>query len=104
MRNSREISKVTEDFVSRTTGFTESADNFSETELVSPVNGEPIYEGLSFYQNLSGEFKISKSIAGRRLEVDEVSTLLKDKRVGPLDDFIAKTGRKFSAMLQRKMT
>ena len=96
----REISKVTEDFVSRTTGFTESADNLKETELVSPVNGEPIYEGLSFYQNLSGEFKISKSIAGRRLEVDEVSTLLKDKRVGPLDDFIAKTGRKFSAMLQ----
>ena len=25
---------------------------------------------------------------------------LKNKRVGPLDDFIAKTGRKFSAMLQ----
>lgn len=96
----REISKVTEDFVSRTTGFTESADNLKETELVSPVNGEPIYEGLSFYQNLSGEFKISKSIAGRRLEADEVSTLLKEKRVGPLDDFIAKTGRKFSAMLQ----
>ena len=96
----REISKVTEDFVSRTTGFTETADNLKETELVSPINGEPIYEGLSFYQNLSGEFKISKSIAGRRLEVDEVSTLLKDKRVGPLDDFIAKTGRKFSAMLQ----
>ena len=95
-----EISKVTEDFVARTTGFTESAENLKETELVSPLNGEPIYEGLSFYQNLSGEFKISKSIAGRRLEVDEVSTLLKDKRVGPLDDFIAKTGRKFSAMLQ----
>ena len=95
-----EISKVTEDFVARTTGFTESAENLKETELVSPLNGEPIYEGLSFYQNLSGEFKISISIAGRRLEVDEVSTLLKDKRVGPLDDFIAKTGRKFSAMLQ----
>ena len=46
------------------------------------------------------QFKISKSIAGRRLEQHEVKSLLKDKRIGPLDDFVAKTGRKFSAMLK----
>ena len=96
----KEISKLTEDFVSKTTGFQETADNLKETELQSPINGEPLYEGLSFFQDLSGDFKISKSIAGRRLEQNEVHSLLKDKRIGPLDDFVAKTGRKFSAMLK----
>ena len=49
---------------------------------------------------MEGEFKISKSIAGRRLEIDEVSHLLKEKRIGPLDDFISKAGKRFSAMLK----
>ena len=49
---------------------------------------------------MEGEFKISKSIAGRRLEIDEVSQLLKEKRIGPLDDFISKAGKRFSAMLK----
>ena len=95
-----EISKLTEDFVARTTGFQETADNLKETELQSPIDGQPLFEGLSFFQDLSGEFKISKSIAGRRLEQHEVKSLLKEKRIGPLDDFVAKTGRKFSAMLK----
>ena len=96
----RDITKLTEDFVTKTTGFQETADNLKETELESPIDGQPLYEGLSFFQDLSGEFKISKSIAGRRLEQHEVKSLLKDKRIGPLDDFVAKTGRKFSAMLK----
>ena len=95
-----EISKLTEDFVARTTGFQETADNLKETELQSHIDGQPLFEGLSFFQDLSGEFKISKSIAGRRLEQHEVKSLLKEKRIGPLDDFVAKTGRKFSAMLK----
>jgi DNA topoisomerase-3 len=96
----KEISKLTEEFVSKTTGFQETADNLKETELQSPINGLPLYEGLSFFQDISGDFKISKSIAGRRLEEHEVHSLLKEKRIGPLDDFVAKTGRKFSAMLK----
>ena len=96
----RDITKLTEDFVSKTTGFQETADNLKETTLESPINGQPLYEGLSYFQDISGEFKISKSIAGRRLEQDEIRSLLKDKRIGPLDDFVAKTGRRFSAMLQ----
>ena len=96
----RDITKLTEDFVTKTTGFQETADNLKETELESPIDGQPLYEGLKLFQDLSGEFKISKSIAGRRLEQHEVKSLLKDKRIGPLDDFVAKTGRKFSAMLK----
>ena len=95
----RDITKY-RDFVSKTTGFQETADNLKETTLESPINGQPLYEGLSYFQDISGEFKISKSMAGRRLEQDEIRSLLKDKRIGPLDDFVAKTGRRFSAMLQ----
>ena len=95
-----EISTLTKEFVSKTTGFTETADSFKNTILKSPVDDQPLYESLNFFQDREGEFKISKSIAGRRLEIDEVSHLLKEKRIGPLDDFISKAGKRFSAMLK----
>lgn len=95
-----EISSLTKDFVSKTTGFTESAENFKSTGLLSPIDNKPLFEGLSFYQDLDGDFKVSKSIAGRRLKEDEVGLLLKEKRIGPLDDFISKAGKRFSAMLK----
>ncbi len=95
-----EISHLTRDFVEKTTGFDETTASLKETVLRSPIDNQPIFEGLNSYQNESGDFKISKNIAGRRLTVDEVSLLLRDKRVGPLDDFISKTGKRFSAMLK----
>ena len=95
-----EISKMTVDFVEKTTNFKESKANFIDTPLRSPLNDEPLYEGLTFYQNEEGDFRIPKSIAGRRLPVEEVDKLIKERRIGPLDDFISKAGRKFSAILQ----
>ncbi len=96
----QQISKMTVDFVEKTTNFKESKANFIDTPLRSPLNDEPLYEGLSFYQNEEGDFRIPKSIAGRRLPVEEVDKLIKERRIGPLDDFISKAGRKFSAILQ----
>ncbi len=95
-----EISELTKDFVAKTTGFSESSVDLKETKLRSPIDGASIYEGLNSYQNESGDFRISKNIAGRRLTIDEVAVLLQDRRVGPLDDFISKTGKRFTAMLQ----
>lgn len=95
-----EISRLTREFVEKTTGFDETSASLKETNLRSPLDGQPLFEGLNFYQNTTGDFKISKNIAGRRLTVDEVGVLLKDNRVGPLDDFISKTGKRFSAMLK----
>jgi len=95
-----EISKLTREFVEKTTNFDESKVTLKETAITSPINGEMVYEGLNSYQDQSGNLKISKNIAGRRLTADEVSILLSKKRVGPLDDFISKTGQRFSAMLQ----
>ena len=96
----KEITQLTEEFVSKTTGFTESAANLKETPLRSPINDEPLFEGLGFYQNIEGDFRIPKSIASRRLPVDEVEILLKDKKIGPLDNFMSKAGKPFSAILE----
>ena len=96
----KEIGQLTEEFVSKTTGFTETAENLKETPLRSPVTDEALFEGLGFYQNLEGDFKIPKSIAGRRLPIEEVDQLLREKKIGPLDNFMSKAGRPFSAILQ----
>ena len=95
-----EISHLTRDFVAKTTGFDETTASLKNTNLLSPLDKKPLFEGLNNYQNESGEFKISKNIAGRRLTVDEVGILLEKRLVGPLDDFISKTGKRFSAMLK----
>ena len=96
----KEITQLTEEFVSKTTGFTETAANLKETKLLSPINGEPLFEGLGFYQNIQGDFRIPKSVASRRLPVDEVDILLKDRKIGPLDNFMSKAGKPFSAILE----
>ena len=96
----KDIAHLTEEFVSKTTGFEETASNLKETSLFSPINKEPLFEGLGFYQNIEGNFKIPKSIAGRRLPVEEVNVLLEEGRIGPLDNFISKAGKAFSAILQ----
>jgi DNA topoisomerase III len=44
-------------------------------------------------------FRLFKSIAGRILTPDEVSALIADKKVGPLEGFRSKAGRPFSATL-----
>ena len=95
-----EISHLTRDFVAKTIGFDETTASLKNTNLLSPLDKKPLFEGLNNYQNESGEFKISKNIAGRRLTVDEVGILLEKRLVGPLDDFISKTGKRFSAMLK----
>ena len=95
----QEISKMTVDFV-RKQPASRNPSKLHRYPLRSPLNDEPLYEGLTFYQNEEGDFRIPKSIAGRRLPVEEVDKLIKERRIGPLDDFISKAGRKFSAILQ----
>ena len=43
------------------------------------------------------DFSIWKSIAGRELSPDEVTTLLRDRRLGPLSGFRSRLGREFTA-------
>jgi DNA topoisomerase-3 len=44
-------------------------------------------------------FRLFKNIASRQLSPDEVTALVKDRKVGPLNGFRSKTGKPFSAIL-----
>ncbi len=48
------------------------------------------------------DFSVWKSIAGRELSPAEATTLLRDKRIGPLNGFRSRMGREFSAALMVK--
>lgn len=45
------------------------------------------------------DFQIWKSIASKSLTVEEVESLLQNRKIGPLDGFRSKLGRPFTAML-----
>ncbi len=45
------------------------------------------------------DFQIWKSIASKSLTVEEVESLLQNRKIGPLDGFRSKLGRPFAAML-----
>ena len=94
------IVELTRSVVKRTAGFKETDANLRETGLTSPIDGSPLYEGLAYYQTKAGDFRVAKTFAGRRLELDEAAELIKNARIGPLDGFISKAGRPFSAMLK----
>jgi DNA topoisomerase III len=52
----------------------------------------------TFYCETCG-FRLFKNIASRQLSPDEVTALVTDRKVGPLNGFRSKTGKPFSAVL-----
>ncbi|SVC39863.1 uncharacterized protein METZ01_LOCUS292717, partial [marine metagenome] len=73
----RDIMELTKSVVKRTVGFKETDADLRETGLTSPIDGSPLFEGLAYYQTKSGNFRIGKSFASRRLETDEAAILIK---------------------------
>lgn len=61
--------------------------------------GGPFKETFRAFECESCHLLIWKTMAGRELERSEVETLLREKRVGPLQDFRSKMGRPFSAVV-----
>lgn len=92
----QEISTLTEAIVDKVKQFTETG---VTTSMISPTDGQPLLEMIKDYKSQDGKFKINKIIGGRKISEEEVVTLLKDKRVGPLSGFKSKTGAEFSATL-----
>ena len=50
--------------------------------------------------NPSCDFSITKHPGGRTFEPEEVEELLEKKQIGPLQGFVSKMGRPFSAVLK----
>lgn len=91
-----EISALTTAIVDKTKNFTETK---TPTNIISPIDGQPLFETTKYYISHDDKFRIQKFIGGRKISEEEIIELLKNKRVGPLSGFISKTGNEFSASL-----
>jgi DNA topoisomerase-3 len=65
-----------------------------------PKCGGEIKENYKKFQCQACDFFFWKIIAGRQLAVEEVESLLTERRLGPLEGFRSRLGRAFSAMLK----
>jgi DNA topoisomerase-3 len=75
--------------------------NFEPLEVKCPKCGSgPFDEDYRTFKCRSCGLMMWKMMAGRQFERSEVETLLKDGRVGPLEGFRSKVGRKFNATVK----
>lgn len=94
------ITDLTKQIVERTKNFEEDETNAPETSIISPTDEKPMKETLRAYRSQDGELTVYKSIAGRKLAEPEVQILVRERFLGPLDDFRSKAGKPFSATLR----
>ena len=72
--------------------------NFEVLEVKCPkCGGGPFDEDYRTFKCRTCELIIWKTMAGRSFDRTEIETLLRDGRVGPLEGFRSKMGRKFNA-------
>ena len=94
------IISMTRHLVEQTRTFEEEDEDLPETPLISPTDQKPMRESLRSYRSQDGKLTLYKTVSNRRMQIEEYQTLLKEGRVGPLDDFRSKAGKPFSAMLK----
>ena len=95
------IVKVTEEIVENTKTFDEKDEDLAKVEeLIAPTDNLPMLDALRVWKSQDGEISIYKTIGNRRMEVEEIQTVLKEGKVGPLDGFRSKMGKPYSAMLK----
>lgn len=95
------IRGMTSDIVDKVRGFKdEIRGSYSFIEAPCPKCGGKILEEYRKFNCQNCDFSLWKTIAGRRLTGEEVSELFSHGIVGPLDGFVSRMGRAFSASLK----
>ncbi|HJT45798.1 MAG TPA: DNA topoisomerase III, partial [Chthoniobacterales bacterium] len=97
------IRKFTREVVERAKNFEGDSvgGNFEPLEVKCPkCGGGPFDETYRTFQCRSCELIVWKTMAGRLFEREELTKLLTEKRVGPLEGFRSKIGRKFNAVVK----
>jgi DNA topoisomerase-3 len=97
-----EIRQLTSDIVTKVRGGMgkEVRGEFHALEVKCPrCGGGPFKESFRAFECEGCKLTIWKTMAGRELERDEVTALLRDRRVGPLEGFRSKMGRSFNAVI-----
>ena len=95
-----EITELTKNIVSRTKAYEEKEEDAKESAIICPTDGKPMLENFRSYRSQDGNITVYKVMGNRKLEESEIQTLLKEKKIGPLDGFISKAGKPYSAMLE----
>jgi DNA topoisomerase III len=86
--------------VDKTKNFSETTEDATETDIISPTDQKPLLEMLRAYKSQDGSLTIYKTIGNRKMEIDEVREILEKGQVGPLDGFRSKAGKAYSAILR----
>ena len=94
------IHRMTTDIVDKSKTFNEEKVRFGTTKVVSPSDDKHFYETLRFYRSEDGVYNIGKILGGRKLPESELENLLRNRQIGPFDDFRSKAGKNFSAILK----
>lgn len=98
------ITDLTKQIVDRTRNFEENEGDMAETSIVSPTDQKPMLASLRAFKSQDGELTVYKTIAGRKIEENEVQSLVNERMIGPLDGFRSKAGKPFSAILRLDAT
>lgn len=99
----KEIRNMTVDIVEsakRYEGDTVPIENPAHLKSPCPKCGGEIVENYKRFACTRCDFSLPKHPGGRTFEVPEVEELLQNGEIGPLDGFISKMGRPFSAKLR----
>ena len=90
-----DIEDLTSQMVDKIKNFKESD---TKKEGVAQAAGQQINETVSNYETDSG-IRIRKILGGRHMSLAEITELLENKKLGPLEGFRSKKGKEFSAAL-----
>ena len=97
-----QIREMTREIVDRAKSYDHDTipGDFGRLETRCPKCGGEIHESYKLFQCQSCDWSLYKIILGRQFEPEEVETLLRSGKVGPLQGFRSKLGRPFDAMMK----
>ncbi len=98
----REIVAMTRHIVGQAKGYESDTipGDFGTLTAPCPNCGGEVHENYKKFQCQSCAFGFWKIMGGRQIDVTEADTLLKDRRLGPLEGFRSRLGKPFSASLR----
>ncbi len=98
-----EIRRLTKEVVEKAKNFdgSEIKGDYKDLDVPCPKCGEKeVGEDYSFFRCANCDFSARKMMAQHQITPEEMTTLIREGTLGPLDDFISKLGKPFSASLK----
>ena len=98
----KEIVAMTEHIVGQAKGYSSDTipGDFGALTARCPKCGGEIHENYKKFQCQNCDFGFWKIMGGRQLELAEADTLLRERKLGPLEGFRSRLGRPFTASLK----